>query len=128
MNWHREIVLAGMMLGLVAGCQSAPPRLTFCCSSRNDLYRLVSASDHRVSRFDDALRAVDNAPAGSRLLVMADGYPAKRAQVNPAFYFRANEKHLRLYVEYPSMIPGMEIGDGQKTVWERGVVSSDSFG
>ena len=39
----------------------------------------------------------------------------------------AREKKLRLFIEYPSFIPGTVTGSVQRTQWERAVVSSGAF-
>src|SRR5688572_1959346 len=102
--------------------------LTFCCSAENDLYALVAARDDSVKRFDTPAEAVEHAPDGSPLLVLADGYPDSTTRVGASFYDAAKRKSLRLYVEFPAAVPGLELGAVRGTKWERGVVASDSFG
>ena len=63
------------------------------------------------------------------MLILADGYPAKQTVLPADFYDRARQKHLHVYVEYPSAIPGTELRDPPRTTtWERGVIASDFFG
>jgi hypothetical protein len=49
-------------------------------------------------------------------------------EVDESVFAKAREKKLKLYVEYPSFIPGIDVGKPRGTVWERVVVSSDAFG
>ena len=102
--------------------------LTFACSAENDLYRVVTDSGHRCARYDTAAEAVDRAAAGSGVLILADGYPDARAAVEAGVFEEAGRKRLRLYVEYPERLPGVDLGAPQGTTWERAVVASDAFG
>ncbi|MFA6243905.1 MAG: hypothetical protein WC655_23380, partial [Candidatus Hydrogenedentales bacterium] len=59
---------------------------------------------------------------------LADGYPDSRTIVEPAVLKRAAAKNLRVYIEYPQALPGMEFGASQPTEWERIVTAGDAFG
>src|ERR1035441_7832064 len=63
--------------------QSAAP-LTFCCSPQNDLY-LALAKAH-YPRFETPLAAIQSAPPGSGVLLLADGYPARQTALDPAAF------------------------------------------
>lgn len=103
--------------------------LLFCCRSDNDLYRvLASATSGTLRRCENLADAVDGADEGAGVLVLADGYPETTTFVDAAVFDRARARHLRLYVEYPSSLPGAEAGEPRTTTWQRGVVSSDAFG
>ena len=108
--------------------EKAPSPLTFTCGPDNDLYSAFDAGGRRVLRFDDAAAAVEGAPPGSAVLILADGYPEKPTAIDPALLERARGKNLRLYVEYPSALPGLEVGAPRGAEWERLVVASDAFG
>ena len=77
---------------------------TICGSAGNDLVAALPAD--QVHRVNTPAEAIDQAAEGSAVLVLADGYPAKQTAIPGDFYDRAAQKHLRLYVEYPSFIPG----------------------
>ncbi len=49
--------------------------LAFCCAADNDLYRVMTASGEKYGRYDSAGKAIDAAPEGSGVLILADGYP-----------------------------------------------------
>lgn len=102
--------------------------LIFVCSPDNDLYRAVAGSNERFQRYASAEEALEAAQPHSGLLVLADGYLEKKTPLPAGFYKKANAKNLRLYVEYPSRLPGGETGKVMETKWERGVITSEAFG
>lgn len=102
--------------------------LTFCCSETNDLYSALNKGGTKYPRFEQAADAIEQAQPGSGLLILADGYPNETVHVGPDELAMAQAKQLRLYIEYPGPMPGLEIGTPHDTVWERGVVASDVFG
>ncbi len=107
----------------------------FCCREDNDLFRVVTANRGSQERYSDALEAVRRAPEGVGVLILADKYPKEWTAVDPAVFDWAVRKKLRLYIEYPSGVPEMSLGEPayMKTgpygaVLERTVVASDAFG
>lgn len=102
--------------------------LVVSCSENNDLYKVITGKDMNVSQYETAGEAVSNAPEGSAVMILADGYPEHKTDVNPELFDLAAEKDLRLYVEYPAYLPGMKIEKTQKAGLERGVVTADVFG
>jgi hypothetical protein len=119
-------LFAAAML-LLASCE-VRAELYFSCAAGNDLYRLMSGTGAPAERFDRPADAVEKAPDGAAVLIFADGYPQRLTDVAGAVLDRARAKHLRLYVEFPAALPGVEIGKIRSTTWERGVVASDRFG
>ena len=112
-----------------AGCswaeKSPRPSLTFCCSPQNDL--LLALKAYHFPRYDQPLEAIQSAKAGSAVLLLADEYPEHPTRLETAGFAVAREKRVRLFIEYPAMIPGLEIGPPRSTAWERLVVASDRF-
>jgi hypothetical protein len=106
----------------------AAPSLTFCCSPQNDLYLALNTAGAKVPRFDSPTDAAARAPDNSALLVLADAYPARRTQLDDAFFATATKKHLRLYLEFPSAVPGVDFGKPTQAAWERVVIASDAAG
>ena len=47
--------------------------------------------------------------------------------MDASLFEKARNKQLRLYVEYPSFLPDVELGTPRGTHWERAVISSDAF-
>ncbi len=107
---------------------SAEPAFVFCCDAKNDLYRVMTADGNDYPRFATPAEAVDNAPAGSGVLILADGYPERPTAVEPAVFDRALQKKLRLFVEYPAALPGVEVGAPRAAGVERAVVATPWFG
>lgn len=103
-------------------------KLTCACKSDNDLYKIFSEIDVEMNRFDTPENAIKSAPPGSGVLILADEYPDLQTLMSTKLYEEAAQKKLRLYVEYPDFIPGVDLKKPITTEWERTVVSSDVFG
>jgi hypothetical protein len=115
------------------GAQTQRP-LYFACSKHNDLYRVATAAGIACSRYGRAEETVLRAPEGAGVLVLAESYPHQGATVNAGLYLQAAKKRLRLYVEFPASIPGLNIGRPRRVaqgryrnILERCVVASDAF-
>ena len=117
-----------LVLGMGAGLPAADAAsLAVVCAADNDLFRVLSANKIARRRFDSAAEAV-RATDGGAVLILADGYPGKTTTVDPALLDKAAGKKLRLYVEYPAALAGLEFGKPVETHVERVVVASDFFG
>ena len=103
-------------------------KLVFCCSEENDLYKVVSNAGREYERYDRASSAIDNAPAGAGVLILADGYPKETTKIEDDTFERASKKNLRLFIEYPASLPGIRVGPPRETKVERAVIASDFFG
>ena len=101
--------------------------LVLKCAEDNDLYRVLLDQDAPPPRYSTLPEALDAAPAGAGLLVLADAYPRPSQAIDNAFLATASDKDLRLYLEYPASLPGMDIGDPRAVQWERMVVASGFF-
>ncbi|MGI6295919.1 MAG: hypothetical protein ACOX3G_07490 [Armatimonadota bacterium] len=115
-------------MGLVAPAEGKQLHLNFVCSDNNDLYKAAVDSGCKCFRFDTAAEAIDKSASGGAVLVLADGYPDERTAVDVPTFEAAKARGVRLYVEYPSALPGVEMGDVKGIVWERGVVATREFG
>jgi hypothetical protein len=89
---------------------------------------VLEGSGFSVRRFDDPAGAVAAAPPRGAVLILADGYPSQTTEVSVDFLHRAQAKRLRLYLEYPTALPGGEFGPMRPARWERAVVASRFFG
>jgi len=98
------------------------------CEAENDLYRFLKQNGIPCSRFDASAKAIEMAPTGAPVLILADGYPRSPTQITPSLLTRARQKNLRLYVEYPASLPGLPGGQPKRTHWERAVITSERFG
>jgi hypothetical protein len=133
MAYVRCVVLLALMSGVLAPggdvrAAEAQSRaaLTFCCSGRNDL--LLALGKARFPRFDSPMAAIAAAAPGSAVLLLADEYPAHTVSVDAAVLELARSKELRLFIEYPAAVPGLEAGAPRTVRWERVVVASERFG
>ena len=112
--------------GLAAA--SVQTRLCLSCQPENDLYRLLKANDVDCARFDTPREALAAATEGAGALILADGYPERTTDIPAAVFDEAVRKKVRLYVEFPSDLPGLAVGAPKDIKKERGVVTSDIFG
>jgi len=101
--------------------------ITLSCREDNDLFLTLTQNNIECYRYGTPDEAVSNAPEGSAVLVLADGYPDKVTMIDSLFFKKAADKRLRLYIEYPSYLPGVKTGTPRGTQWERAVISSDAF-
>ena len=121
-------ILIIMLLSLVAGTIRAVPRqLTFSCDEANDLYGVVKRVMPEIARRDTPVEAVEAAPGNTGVLILADGYPGTRTAISADVLQKARAKELRMYVEFPGSIPGVEIGPVRHDGRERAIVVSDMF-
>jgi hypothetical protein len=127
-------LLSACFVLALAACSSsagnAQERVKFvlCCTPGNDLYTVMDESHIPCERYDDAHAAIDHANPSSGVLLLADGYRDAKTRLTADLLARAESKSLRLYVEYPSWLPGGETGQPRDAGVERAVVRSDFFG
>jgi len=132
----RQLAMIGcvawaMFPGEWSGAASKPDgqlQLVFACRADNDLYQIVAAHGETFRRFDTAAQAIEEAPDGCGVLILADEYPEKTTQLGNALFEAAANKRLRLYVEYPASLPKMEVASPTEMAYGRGVATSDVFG
>ena len=119
------LVTAALFL---SACSARSADLLLSCSPDNDLYQALAASDIACTRYDTGRQAVAAASPGSGVLILADGYPEKATAIPEELLKEAAAKKLRLFVEYPAALPGLELGKPRKAHAERAVVRTDFFG
>ncbi|GJM27440.1 MAG: hypothetical protein DHS20C17_00750 [Cyclobacteriaceae bacterium] len=121
------IIILGIGASVFFIYKSDGDNIYFSCAADNDLYRVMTSTGKEYQRFSDPNQAIEAAPIGSGVLILADNYP-EPTDITPEAYEKAESKDLKLFVEYPSFVPGLKIGspkDGE--VWERAVVATNSF-
>src|SRR5262249_44851649 len=119
------------LTAMIPGISSAAgktPAFTFCCTTNNDLFLSLARAGEKYPRYTTATDALKSAAPDTAVLVLADNYPAQTVSLSADDFALAAKKNLRLYVEYPGSVPGLDIGKPLATLWERGVVVSDDFG
>ena len=85
-------------------------RLVLACTADNDLFHVLAANEIACRRFDSPAQAVQAADSGDGVLILADRYPETTTAIDLALFEQAAKKQLRLYVEYPAALPGVEVG------------------
>lgn len=121
--------LLAAVCAIVALTATAAPRLALVGSDDNDLYRTLLLNGVEVSRHDAVADALAALPKGGGLIVTATDYPQERTAVTPDEYAGMSRRNIRLYVEYPSALPGCAFPDTVAAGrLERGVVTSKFFG
>ncbi|HQH70852.1 MAG TPA: hypothetical protein PK360_02115, partial [bacterium] len=120
--------MAAVCAGCGCGAVSAGETWYFSCPPENDLFQVMSGRGFTVQRYDTAGEAIEHAPPGGAVLILADRYPAAKMPMKTEWWNQARAKKLRLYVEYPDTIPGKTIGADRAMRWERTVVREDGFG
>jgi len=116
-----------MTLLLAQGAAAQGPAIFVTCRPDNDLWRVLQSNGVDTRRFAHAEQTVAAAPAGSGVLILADGYPDKTTVVESSVFAAASAKNLRIYIEYPAGVPGLKIAAPVNAGVERAVVSSDFF-
>lgn len=101
----------------------------YIVSNGDNLFQTIllqeGVSCQTVCSADEALRL---AGKGDGIIVTATDYPTGRAQVPPTLYKAAKNRGIRVFVEYPSILPDGQAGDIYTADLERGVVTSPVFG
>lgn len=124
--WGTRLVVAWIVLLVGVRTSPADP-LILACREDNDLHRAATACAIPLGRVATPRAAVESAAPGAGVLLLADGYPGETTPLDGEIFAIAARKRLRLYVEYPSFLPGIEVGAPRGTHWERGVVASRLF-
>src|SRR4051794_26468484 len=113
---------------LIATAPSLRAEFVFSCVSNNDLYQMVARSGTPTHRFDTPADAIAHTGDGGALLILADRYPETLKDIPASVFNDARARHVHLYVEFASAVPGLKLGEVRGTTWERAVVASDVFG
>jgi hypothetical protein len=122
------IFLALVVVGTTVSRADEPPArstLRIAGDAGNDLVRGLRRGGTVLKRFDSAAEAIDDAPSQSAVFVLADGYPERRTRIADDSLRKAHQKNLKLYLEYPEAVPGIEFGSPRGVQWERGIVALD---
>jgi hypothetical protein len=110
----------------LASCKKGN-ELILSCSENNDLYKTLRSNNIVCKRFNTPTEAIKNANEGSGVLILADHYPQALTVIDSILIAEAKEKKIRLFIEYPSYIPGIKVELPHSAELERIVVSTDSI-
>jgi len=121
------LLLVILLLTVFSLACSDKEHITLSCSEDNDLYLTLTENNIECERYATPDDAVSNAHEGSAVMILADGYPGKTTMTDSLLFKKAAEKELRLFIEYPSFLPGRSTVTPRGTQWERAVIASDAF-
>lgn len=116
---------------LLTGFMASAKDIYFYGNAHNDLYLLLKREGFSIKQFNTPEGAIKAAPKGSGVFIIADKYPAMDPlnKISRQLLDEANKKSLRLYIEYPTAFPGLDIPSKPvETHLERGVITGDVFG
>lgn len=117
-------------LGLISNCViSKATTIVFVGNETNEVYQTLLQNNVTIDRFDDIEEAIYATPRGGGLIIVADNYPRTKVYISEDQYELIAKKNIRMYIEYPSIIPGREISnEAYEASLERGVITSNFFG
>lgn len=92
----------------------------------NDLLRQLRSENFRIHLFDTADEAFAAAPEHSGVLLLADGYPSEGVDVTQRQIEAAEQKSLKVFVEYPQHF-GSIAASGRDTLELERIVVCDSI-
>ena len=123
---RREFLLmsAALLASIEAVAANHAANLSFVCSPENDLFRALRT---KARIFPSAAAAIQAAPEGTAVVILADRYPQACAPFDETLAGDAGKKAMRLYVEYPSWLPQQTGAPILASHWERGVIASKWF-
>lgn len=114
---------------LSAAGRACAGELIFVSKENNDVFKAVTASTDLSARIaKSAADAVESAAAGDAVLILADRYPGERTPVDAAIFDAVAARKVRLFVEYPAWLPGVELGEPVDAPNYRGIIVKDWFG
>lgn len=117
------VLLAGSSINV-----SAQKTIYLSGDLTNDLFLLLTNEGYVIQRYDIPSEAVQAAPKGACVIITANHYPEKRTSVSSEIYMKARKKSLRMYVEFPENIPGINMdGNDYLGKLERAVITSSDF-
>ncbi len=123
---------------ILVGAGSTPATASLCdqlvlvCSPDSDLHAVLGAVGSPCLRFDDAAAAIEAAPVGGGLAILAQGYPETKTPLDAGTLAAADAKGLRVFVEYPAVAAWLAGSPATAAPLdvdrERVVVASGGFG
>jgi hypothetical protein len=129
--------IPGLVVFLCAGLFAVPcraekengaTRFYIKGDSNNDLVEVLRERNIGCETTQNFAELARDATPGSPVLILADEYPDKPTRIPGEFWDQAKQKQLRVYVEFPSSLPGTRLSTPKQDEWNRLVVSSARFG
>ena len=124
----RSLLSLSFILLLSFGCSEKRIVMHISCSPSSDLFQvLVKGEYFDIRRHDSPMEAVRHAKSGGGVIILADEYPSNTVGIPNELFEMAHKKKLKIYLEYPSFLPGMDVGEAVTTKLERAVINSSFF-
>lgn len=118
-----------VLVSISLHCSGPRDILNIACTPSNDLYGILQSQKHlRLIRFNSPADAARSAKAEEALLITSDNYPAAPVDLSAEFFALVQSKKLKVYLEYPSYLPGIQVNSPVKSSVDRVVVNSSFFG
>ncbi|WPU91460.1 hypothetical protein SNE25_19260 [Mucilaginibacter sabulilitoris] len=124
--WLCILLIASFANGFAKGKE-----VYFYGSEKNDLYQLLKREGYSIRKYNTPQATITAATRGAGVFIIASDYPKLDPvnQISTQLLSQANKKGLKLYVEYPSSFPGLNIPSKPvETHLERAVVTGNVFG
>ena len=128
MNIHQIFTngIICLVMTLFYSCSSKHD-LNLCCQTDNDLYLTLKDNKIACRRYQTPEEAISKAGKGSGVMILADDYPERTTVIDASLFAKAQQKKLRLFIEYPSTLPEMNLDQPRRTELERVVVSTHAI-
>lgn len=124
---HAHIIMALMALLIAVSC--SPKGDVFVIGNADNLYvQLLRQEGETPILVDDMSDVVKMAGCGDCVFVLADNYPQAYTDFYEESYEWADATGVRVFVEYPSVLPGGSIAKMYEADLERGVVTDAAVG
>ncbi len=121
------VLMILLLFAFQTGFSKSHSNIIISCKKDNDLYRTLKNNNVGCVRYDTPQEAISKAKEGSGVLILADDYPANTTKMDTLLYEKSRRKKLRVYIEYPSCIPELAIGECRSTLLERVVVTTNAI-
>jgi len=113
---------------LLASCSGHQDNLHVYCPPSNDLYGILRSQHNlKIVGYNSPILAAKGAGKGEAVLIVANDYPLKRVDLTAEFFALIKSKSLRVYLEYPCWLPGLQVGEPVKSAVDRAVINSSFF-
>ncbi|RHU22101.1 hypothetical protein DXD68_22985 [Parabacteroides sp. TM07-1AC] len=112
---------------LLCGCVEKKT-VYFCGSEQSEVFQLLKDEGFKLERFDSPEAMIEKATNGSAAVIICDTYPVSPLKITQETYKLAQQKKIKVYLEYPDLLPDMHI---EKETFhaslERGVITCDKL-
>lgn len=117
------LLCVSLSLASVSWAQEKNKDVFVAGAGNNDMVKGLTACKFRFSIYNRADEAIKKATVNSAVLLFAEGYPHNRLALSQASLKIIQEKRLKVYIEFPNEIPGIDFSSKLNAIkLERGIV------